>query len=127
MKLNIKQYIGISLCAFLLGGTSPLWAHAKLVRSDPAARATLDHAPATLRLWFSERLEPAYSTAELHDDKDVVISAANAFVSASDGKLLMLELPPLHDGTFTVHYRVLSVDGHVVKSQFRFSVRAHKQ
>jgi methionine-rich copper-binding protein CopC len=32
-------------------------------------------------------------------------------------------VPPLPAGPYTVKYRVLSVDGHVVEAQFNFTVR----
>jgi methionine-rich copper-binding protein CopC len=40
-----------------------------------------------------------------------------------DPKLLSVGLPALVPGTYTVKYRVLSVDGHVVESQFSFTLR----
>jgi methionine-rich copper-binding protein CopC len=40
-----------------------------------------------------------------------------------DPKLLSVGLPALAPGTYTVKYRVLSVDGHVVASQFSFTLR----
>lgn len=99
-------------------------AHAKLARSDPAARAVLAQAPAVIRLWFNERIEPAYSTAELQDAQGRVASMQKAKVSPDDPKLLLLPLPALPDGAYVVVYRVLSVDGHVVSARLRFTVRA---
>jgi methionine-rich copper-binding protein CopC len=32
-------------------------------------------------------------------------------------------LPPISPGTYTVRYRVLSVDGHVVEAAFSFTVK----
>ena len=47
--------------ALLLPGISE--AHAILLRSDPAKDAVLSVAPDQVRLWFSETLNPAFSTA----------------------------------------------------------------
>src|SRR5215475_3526850 len=44
-----------------------LLAHARLVRSSPAANAVLDTAPTALRLWFSERPEPRFTAIQLLD------------------------------------------------------------
>ncbi|MFN0317141.1 MAG: copper resistance protein CopC [Burkholderiales bacterium] len=103
------------------------WAHAKLVRSDPSARAVLARAPATIQLWFNEKLEPAYSSAELRDGAGAVLSTQKAIPSPSNAKQLVLKIPSLADGDYIVRYRVLSVDGHIIESEFRFSVRAKKQ
>ncbi len=47
--------------ALVLPGTSE--AHAILLRSDPAKDAVLSAAPYQVRMWFSEALNPAASTA----------------------------------------------------------------
>ncbi len=105
--------------------TLPLtaFAHALLVRSEPAQRATLHSPPAAVRLWFSEPLEPAFSSLEVLTARGERVTQAHAAVPASDGKLLELPLPPLAAGDYTVQYRVLSVDGHAVKGGYIFRVR----
>src|SRR5690349_11417243 len=52
-----------------------LLAHAHLKRSDPAAQARLATAPASLRLWFSERPELAFTRIRLRaaDSSDVAV------------------------------------------------------
>lgn len=113
--------------ASLCWGALPLadaWAHAKLVRSDPAARSVLKRAPTHVRLWFNEKLEAAFSSAEVRDAAGARVNSEPAIQSAQQPKLIELRLPVLKDGTYTVHYRVLSVDGHVVQANYRFVVRA---
>jgi methionine-rich copper-binding protein CopC len=44
-------------------------------------------------------------------------------VSAEDPRRLSLSLPPLMPGRYTVSFRVLSVDGHVVESRLTFTVK----
>jgi copper resistance protein C len=96
-------------------------AHAVLVRAVPAARATLRVAPPRAQLWFSERLEPAYSTASIWSGR-VRVAAGKTAVSADEPRLLSIELPPLPSGVYTVRFRVLSVDGHVVAGDYSFTV-----
>ena len=98
-------------------------AHARLVKSDPPARATIAHAPEAVRLWFNERLEPAYSSASVWSAAGAELSREPAAVDAADPKLLKLKLPPLAPGRYQVRYRVLSVDGHVVEDSFFFTLR----
>jgi len=99
------------------------WAHAFLVKSDPAQRAALTQSPRQLRLWFNEALEPAFCVVTVRDASGNTVTSNDAAVSATDPKLLVLPLPQLAKGTYTVQFQVLSVDGHTVKSGFKFVIR----
>jgi methionine-rich copper-binding protein CopC len=112
-----------SLALLLALAPSTAAAHAYLVRSTPAARATLSRPPERVQLWFNERLEPAYSRVSVWRD-GTQVDAADIEVATSEPTRLSVSVPGLGAGTYTVKYRVLSVDGHVVESQFTFTVRA---
>jgi methionine-rich copper-binding protein CopC len=99
-------------------------AHALLVRSAPAARAAVATAPDRVLLWFNERLEPAYSSASVWSAAGTQVDRQDARVESDDPKRLSVTLAPLSPGAYTVRYRVLSVDGHIVESSFPFTVRA---
>lgn len=97
-------------------------AHAKLSRSDPPAAATLRAAPAEVRLWFTENLEPAFSGAHLLDGERKRVDGADGRVDAVNGALLRVALPPLAGGRYTVVYRVVSVDSHVTSGELTFRI-----
>ena len=97
-------------------------AHAALVKSSPARRATLGQAPPRVDLTFSERLEPAYSTVAVLDAKGQQVDLRDAALTPGDSRRLAVSLPALPAGTYTVKFRVLSVDGHVVESDFPFTI-----
>lgn len=101
-------------------------AHAYLVKSVPAGRATLFSSPGKIQLWFNERLEAKYSSASVFDPDGKRVDADNAQVSADDPKQLSVALKRLQPGRHTVKFRVLSVDGHVVEQSFPFTVRESK-
>ena len=63
------QVSELPLLFILLLAPTPLFAHAYLVKSVPAQRAVLFHAPAKIQLWFNERLEPRYSSLTLSDGR----------------------------------------------------------
>src|SRR5262249_1397604 len=88
--------------------------HAVLQRSEPRAASTLKRAPDEVRLYFSERLEPAYSTVRA-GRRDTRVDRTNPL-------LLRATLPPLPTGTYKVQWRVLSVDGDVTEGVFTFSI-----
>jgi methionine-rich copper-binding protein CopC len=99
-------------------------AHAVLVRSSPPARASLARPPERVQLWFNERLEPAYSRVSVWDRGGQQVDAGDAAIDPGEPTRLVVGLIPLAAGTYTVKFRVLSVDGHLVESEFPFTVRA---
>ena len=119
MKLGTCAFI-IALC---LCFPSLSFAHAYLVKSVPANRATLFTSPAKIQLWFNERLEPRYSSAAVLDPEGKRVDLDNARVSPEDLKQLAVGVKQLQSGRYTVKYRVLSVDGHVVEQSFPFMIR----
>ena len=101
-------------------------AHAYLVKSVPAGRATLYSSPAKIQLWFNERLEPKYSSASVFGPGGQRVDGNDAKVSTEDPKQLSVALKQVPPGRYTVKFRVLSVDGHVVEQTFPFTIREAK-
>jgi len=98
-------------------------AHALLDKSEPARRAVLTHSPTHVRLWFNERLEPAFCTLSVQDAEGRSATTEPARVSSQNPKLLEVGLPVLGPGVYTVQYKVVSVDGHTVKASYTFTVK----
>ena len=105
---------------------SLVFAHAYLVKSAPAGRATLFTSPGKIQLWFNERLEPKYSSATVYDPDGKRVDRDNAQVLTEDPKQLSIDVKQLSAGRYTVKFRVLSVDGHVVEQSFPFTIRETK-
>jgi copper resistance protein C len=97
-------------------------AHAFLDHADPKVGSTVAEAPAELRLWFSEPLEPAFSTAEVTDAQGRRVDTGPAQVDAGDRTLMHLRLPRLAPGSYTAKWRAVSVDTHVTDGHFAFRV-----
>ena len=120
------RHLIASLAAAVLLATAwtlPAGAHAVLVRSTPPGRATLAEKPDRVQLWFNERLEPAFSSVSVWSSAGTQVDAGDARVGPDDAKRLSVTLPPLPPGAYSVRYRVLSVDGHVIDSSFSFTIR----
>jgi hypothetical protein len=98
-------------------------AHAALVKSVPAARAVLNRPPAKIQLWFNERVEPRYSGLTLVDARGAAVDVGASEVPSDDPKSVTAVVKTLAPGRYVVKYRVLSTDGHVVQSEFPFTVR----
>ena len=97
-------------------------AHAKLARSEPAAASTLRSGPAEVRLWFTESLEAAFSSAHLLDGERRPVEGAAGRVDGANPALLRMTLPALGVGRYTVVYRVVSIDSHVTEGELTFSI-----
>jgi hypothetical protein len=108
------------------GALSPTLArgHSLLVRSEPGRNATVTKAPERVRLWFSEKIEPAYARLSVWSEHGKQVDAGDATVDSNDQALLSVSTPNLGPGRYTAKFRVLSVDGHVVESSFAFTVKA---
>jgi len=111
----------VALVSSALGASDAL-AHAFLDHARPAVGSTVHGSPAQLRLWFTQQLEPAFSTVQVLDRSGKRVDKADAKVDATDATVLQLSLPPLAPGTYRVTWRVLSVDTHVTEGDFTFDV-----
>ena len=111
----------VALTALLLG-TGVAWSHAFLERAQPRVGSTVKAAPSQVRVWFSEALEPAFSTLEVVNQSGDRVDRGPARVDAATPAVLQVPLKPLAPGTYRVKWRVLSVDTHVTEGDFTFRV-----
>ena len=97
-------------------------AHAFLDRATPAVGSTVHASPAEVRLSFTQRLEPAFSTVRVLDSGGRQVDKGDGHVDAADAARLAVSVPPLARGTYRVVWRVVSVDTHVTEGDFTFDV-----
>src|SRR5579884_678043 len=109
----------------LLPATSE--AHAILLQSDPAQDAVLKSPPSQVRMWFSEDLNPTFSTAQvLSGSTKQRVAEQDAHVASSNTREMDLSLTQnLPPSVYIVLWRTQSADdGHVLNGSFIFSVAA---
>ncbi len=99
-------------------------AHAILLRSDPAKDSVLSIAPKQVRMWFSEGLNPAFSTAVVVNGENKRVDDGDAHVSSSDQTEMDMTLKPnLPPAVYIVIWRTDSAaDGHILRGSFIFSL-----
>lgn len=112
-------------CA-LVAAPDAVHAHARLLEADPSPRSTNSAAPATIRLRFSERVEPRFAAVSIVDARGQATVLAPVIASADDPKRIEVPVPPLQPGTYRVRYRVVSVDGHVIEADFAFTLKGDR-
>lgn len=106
---------------------APALAHSMLVKAEPPRRAVLAKTPAQVRLWFNEELEGEYASLIVLDAEKHPVTEIKPQLAPDDPKSIVLPLPELMPGKYSVKFRVLSVDGHVVESSFDFTVKGKVQ
>ena len=112
-------YIACIVVALL---PSAAWAHAFLDHASPAVGSTVQNSPSDVKLWFTERLEPAFTTVQVLDKAGKSVGADRGAVSVQDPTLLAIPVGPLAPGTYRVVWRALSVDAHATEGDFTFVV-----
>jgi copper resistance protein C len=113
------------ILAILALGTltaSAAWAHAFLDHATPGVGSSLSTAPAAVSIWFTQELEPAFSTMEVLDKSGNRVDAGDAKVDVTDATILRTTLKALPPGMYKVAWRVVSVDTHPTEGTFYFRV-----
>jgi copper resistance protein C len=113
----------IAICA----QAAPALAHSMLVKAEPPRRAVLTTAPAQVQLWFNEEIEGDYASLVVLNAEKHPVTEIKPQLAPDDRKSIILPLPELTPGKYSVKFRVLSVDGHVVESYFDFTVKSKVQ
>ncbi|WP_329106038.1 copper resistance protein CopC [Micromonospora sp. NBC_01699] len=101
---------------------SPAWAHNSLRTSTPAKGATLDVPPTQVVLEFAERLDPQFTTIAVTTARGMAVTVGKPVVDGVRGTQALTQ--PLAAGTYTVAFRVVSVDGHPVQGSQVFTLTA---
>jgi copper resistance protein C len=114
------RLLAVALLIALVAGAA--LAHSFLERAEPRPGSTLKAAPTEVRLRFTERLEAAFSTVQVTDEKGRRVDRGEAQTEPGSPRQLRVPLEPLGPGRYAVHWRVLSVDSHVVEGDFTFRV-----
>jgi hypothetical protein len=97
-------------------------AHAFLDHASPAVGSTVHATPAQVKLWFTQELEPAFSTLQVSDASGKRVDNGDAQLDPADATQLEVSVPTLAPGRYRVTWRVLSVDTHVTEGDFSFDV-----
>jgi copper transport protein len=115
-----------SLAAVLLALAFPAGAaaHARLVGSKPADGAVLATPPADVRLLFDDEVRPAGGDLAVDAAGRSVLGGPAHRLAGNDRALVVPLRPGLRRGAYTVRWRVISNDGHLITGVLAFAVGA---
>src|SRR5690554_4760792 len=101
--------------------------HTKLIEMNPQPDSQIELSPEHVHLQFSAKLEAVSGqTLYVEDEAGENIEAGPVQIG-EDSKSVQLTLPQLQKGTYTVHYHVMSLDGHMVMGDYQFTVLANHE
>jgi copper transport protein len=107
------------LAAAAAAAAPAAWAHARVVSTMPGDGAVLASPPPRVTIRFDDTVRVLGRTTVVanSDKRRVTAGKPNA-----SGQIVTIPLQKLHDGDYTVRWRVLSDDGHTIEGVFAFAV-----
>jgi methionine-rich copper-binding protein CopC len=92
-------------------------AHAFLDHAEPRVGNKVATPPRQVTLWFTQKLEPAFSSVTVTNAAGERLDSGKPRFS---GNQMSVSLRPGGSGTYHVNWRVLSVDTHTTDGNFTF-------
>jgi methionine-rich copper-binding protein CopC len=103
---------------------SQAWAHAFLDHADPKVGSTITHSPTVIKLWFTQELEPVFSSVVVQDAQGKPVDKKDMHLDDKNKALVIISVPSLPDGTYTVIWHAVSVDTHRTQGRFQFTIKS---
>jgi len=103
----------------LLLATNEVVAHATLDHAEPRVGNKVATLPREVTLWFTQKLEPAFSSITVTDSAGERVDTGKTRVTGSQ---MSVSLRPGGVGTYHVTWHVLSADTHKMDGSFTFQV-----
>jgi methionine-rich copper-binding protein CopC len=111
--------IVLTIPLLLLLATGEASAHAFLDHAEPRVGNKVATAPREVTLWFTQKLEPAFSSITVTNSAGQRVDTGKTRVTGSQ---MSVSLRAGGIGTYHVTWRVLSVDTHTTDGNFTFQV-----
>lgn len=99
--------------------------HFQLDRSQPAAD-TVVPPPGEVRLWFSQGAQEDATSIRVLDASGEPVPTGDLWSSEARDEHAVALSEPLAPGGYTVAWRSMAADGHVVRGDFTFTVRTQE-
>jgi hypothetical protein len=111
------------MIGFLLLANAAADAHAFLDHALPKVGSEVSPAPTEVKIWFTQAVEPAFSSIQVFSANGNEVDKKNTHVDKSDAHLLIVSLETVPPGTYKVEWKVVSVDTHRTHGDFKFVVK----
>jgi copper transport protein len=112
---------------WLVLACAPALAHANLVEASPPRGGEVSKPPERVELLFSEPVDAEFDPVVVRAAGGARVDTHDARVDPEDARVVLADLERVPEGTYTVKWRVTSIDGHVVEGRYAFAVAAAGQ
>ena len=111
--------------AMLLLGVAPerAAAHAIVVRTSPAQGGVGAADIGKVDVWYDAGIRDAFAALAVVSEAGERVDKRDAAIDSTDAAHVSVSVNPLTPGKYTVRYRALSADGHLVSGAWEFEVR----
>ena len=120
MKSNVR--LSAILFVLAMGLCELASAHAFLDHAEPRVGSKVSTAPTEVKIWFTQELEPAFSSIKVFDANGSEVDKKDTHQDDADKKLLIVSLSAIGAGEYKVAWQVVSVDTHRTNGDFKFHV-----
>jgi copper resistance protein C len=115
----MRMIIFVTSALLTLSAGTAAQAHAMLDHAEPRVGNTVASPPKEVTLWFTQKLEPSFSTVTVTNASGERVDSGKARIS---GNQMSIPLRSGGNGTYHVNWHVLSVDTHRTEGDFTFQV-----
>ena len=115
----MRKLLAVALLALALPAAAS--AHATLTKTEPAIGKRVERSPSLVRLYFDQSVDVLPNAIRVYDAKGRVLSGRT--LASADKRTIDAPVSRLPRGGYTVRWRAVSADGHVVSGVFTFGVR----
>lgn len=103
-------------------GKPVLMAHAIIVRTSPPQGGAAEGSIGKVDVWYDAGIRDAFAALAVVSASGERVDKRDAAIDSADAAHVSVSVNPLTAGKYTVRYRALSADGHLVSGAWEFDV-----
>jgi copper transport protein len=118
-RLAVAVWLSV---AWVVLSCAPALAHATLIEASPPQGGKAPTPPERVELRFTEPVDAGFDPVVVRDAAGARVDEHDARVDPEDARVVLADLEELPEGAYTVEWRIISIDGHVVEGRYGFAV-----
>lgn len=98
------------------------FSHAVMVESVPEKDSVITKSPRQVDVWFNEHVRSAHKALAVINSAGERVDNKDIRQEVFDPSHIYITTPQLPPDTYTVRYRVMSADTHIISGRFNFTI-----
>lgn len=99
-------------------------AHFAFLAATPTVGSTIGQPPKAVKIRFDQTVDPQFARIALLDTSGTTVAGGPARRDPADPTTIVVDVPPLTPGVYTVAWQGIGADGHQVKGNYPFTLTA---